>query len=122
MKKHFNENFEMFDARFPLGICGTCRRTLTDYANGKSRRTLPSMPNYTDIILPEKTRTNEDSCNCFVSLTGKYKGHSKIEKGKGHKNDSVRITTENGLYGSLKNVYLPKKIQVNDTLRSSISI
>ena len=80
------------------------------------------MPNYTHIILPKETRTDEDSCNCFVSLTGKYKGHSKIEKGKGHKNDSVRITTENGLYSSLKNVNLPKKVQVNDTLRSSISM
>ena len=91
IKKRVNENFEVSDSRFALGICGTCRPTLTVYGNGKSGRTLSSMPNYTDIILPNETRTNKDSFNCFVCLSGKYKSHPKIEKRKAHKNDSVLL-------------------------------
>ena len=45
------EQYDPMDPRFPNAICGTCRNTLADVANGKNNSSvLPKVFNYEIII------------------------------------------------------------------------
>lgn len=86
---HFNQN----DKRYPLAICGSCRLTLREYDKEIYNRQLPSMPNYTDIILQGTARSLE-SCNCYICLTARSSVHFKTQKGRGKfRNISNKIDT-----------------------------
>lgn len=63
-------------------------------------------------MLKKETRINRDFCNCYICLTGRYFGHTKTDKGKGHVRD-VRnvITATNGLYASSDVSKLKEKTQ-----------
>ena len=83
IKLYLCENFDITKSKFPLSICDTCRRSLNDRKKNVSKRPLPVMPNYQDIILPKNTRAHQDICNCYICLTGRYNAHEKIVKGRG---------------------------------------
>ncbi|KAL7297468.1 hypothetical protein TKK_0009838 [Trichogramma kaykai] len=71
------------------------------------------MPNYHDINLAKETRNM--SCNCYVCLTARFKGHTKVNKGKGHKRtfSAPKITKDNGLGGTMTNLRLGKGLPHN---------
>lgn len=91
IKEHINTNFQTSDSRFPLGICGTCRITLNEYKRKINTRDLPKMPHYEEIQLSKYTRANGTSCDCYICITAKLKGHSKVQIGRGHKRNAVNI-------------------------------
>lgn len=80
IKKHINKDFNLNDLKYPVSICRTCYLTLRDLKDGNSKRPLQSMPNYSDIVLPVNTRASKDTCNCYICITARYKGHIKIIK------------------------------------------
>lgn len=101
VKNFVNTNYDISDQRFPISICNTCRLALLDREKNNFKRHLQQMPNYEDLHLRKETRVNRDSCNCYICLTGRYFGHAKIDKGKGHvRNVSNAITTKNGLHAA----------------------
>lgn len=111
IKQFINQDFDVKNEKYPLSICPTCSTTLLDATKGKFQRPIQKMPNYTDMLLPKSTRTSsqeDTSCNCYICLTGRFKGHTKIQRGKGHKRDlknEIDVTT--GLYGASTNDSLP---------------
>ena len=40
IKKFLNPNYESSDSQFPLGICNTCRKTLSEYNENKKHLSL----------------------------------------------------------------------------------
>lgn len=106
VKKFGNKSFESFNSKFPLSLCTTCRVTLKEHEKNITKRPLPIMPNYEDIQLRKETRSsnsNDQFCYCYICLTARSQGHSKVIKGKGHirKNITTIINESNGLYGSI---------------------
>lgn len=57
---------------------------LLDHDKDNFKRPLQNMSNYEDLKLSKETRTNSDTCNCYICLTGRFTGHSKVQKGKGN--------------------------------------
>lgn len=109
IRKYINSNYDICDSKFPSGICTTCRLTLLEHENEINKRLLPKMPNYHEMILVKDTRSKNDYCNCFICVTGRYVGHSKIKKGKGHHRCMNNIiTSTTGLYGA-SNINKPIK-------------
>ena len=85
IQEFVNEKFITSDLKFPLSICNSCRNTLVEYEKKCFLRQLPTMPNYTDVYLLRETRSeNKTDCNCYICLTARYKGHKKVQKGRGH--------------------------------------
>lgn len=73
--KFINEDDDLNNKKFPLSTCRTCYLTLLDASKNIFTRPLPDLPNYISLILPKTTRTSSDSCNCYVYLAARYKGH-----------------------------------------------
>ena len=87
-----------------------CPLALYERENGKSNRPLLDMPIFENIVLPKATRGRDEICNCFICLTGRYKGHTKVIKGKGNvRSKSLDVNKESGLYGACSVSNLPKK-------------
>ncbi|XP_036327786.1 uncharacterized protein LOC118747296 [Rhagoletis pomonella] len=82
IKKYVSENFRLTNSKFPLGICGTCRRVLCDRDKDipNATRPLPNMPNYEDST--KETRTT--SCSCYIWLTARATSHPKVIQGRAH--------------------------------------
>lgn len=78
IKKFINKDYDLNNEKYPLSICRTCYHTLFDASNNIFTRPFPDMPDYNSLVLPKSTRTSMDSCNCYVCLTGRYKGHEKV--------------------------------------------
>lgn len=107
INKFLKQDFDVSDPKYPLSVCNTCRNILLDHEKGNVKRQLPIMPNYQDVTLPKETRSN-DSCNCYICLTGRYKGHIQVKKGRGHTRQlSNKIDESNGLNGSSSVSQLP---------------
>ena len=68
IKKFLNKDFSVQNEVFPTGICSTCRVTLQEYEKNTTKRTLPSMPNYSDIKLRKQTRSvnKNEFCQCYI--------------------------------------------------------
>ncbi|CAH1107748.1 unnamed protein product [Psylliodes chrysocephalus] len=112
VKKFVNPDYNLCDSKFPVSICDTCRRTLNDYDKNNSTRPLPKMPNYEDLLLPKATRTTQDTCNCYICLTGRFKAHTKIITGRGAmRNFETVIDSSNGLNGASRIDKLPCKMK-----------
>ena len=101
IKKFIKNDFNIEDSKFPLSICRTCYLTLLDCEKGLDNRPLQDFPNYEDILLPKETRFFKNTCNCFICITARFKGHIKTMKGKGHKRNLKKVILKsNGLYGN----------------------
>lgn len=123
IRKFVNEQFDIFNTKFPLSLCGTCRITLSEHENGKCTRPKPTMPNYEDIQLPKETRANNDICNCYLCITARYCGHQKAKVGRGLKRqESKVINASNGLYGASNTVNLSKIEEIKNEPRRSIHV
>lgn len=115
IQKFIDVNYSLSDGRYPLSICRTCYLTLDDAEKNIFKRPVQVMPDYQSITLPRDTRSSDDSCNCYICLTGRYKGHLKIETGRGHKrNLNNTISTSTGRYGASNISQLPKKALENN--------
>lgn len=112
IKEFVSVTYDIRDDKFPIGLCRTCYLTLLDAHKGIFERPMPKMPaEYRNIVLPKYTRENE-TCNCYICLTGRYQGHSKVIKGRNHKRTfEVVIDTPKGRYGGSNITSLPKKIK-----------
>ena len=73
------------------------------------------MLNYDDMILPKSTRLNETSCNCYICLTGRNKGHPKNR----HEVSEIKINA--GLLGASKVNAIPKIKSVQEKKPSVLS-
>ncbi|CAH1101843.1 unnamed protein product [Psylliodes chrysocephalus] len=109
IKQHINHQFDLSNSKFSVSICSTCRRTIMEREKGNLNRPLPTMPKYEDMHLAKETRTRTASdCNCSICLTTRFRGHSKIVKGKGNVRTFDTIIDQNcGLYGAASNPNLP---------------
>lgn len=75
------------------------------------------------MILLKQTRSKGSSCNCYIRLTGIFKGHLKIEKGKGHlRQISNHIDASNGICAASTITQLPSIQQVSKDSIKSIQI
>ena len=90
IKEFLDSDYCLENEVYPLSVCASCRNKLSKKAKGENVN-LPSLPNYSNIVLPKDTRIKNE-CNCFICLTGRHKGHvkRKVEE----------ITNENGKFGS----------------------
>ena len=72
-----NSAFDLSQPQFPLGICNSCRLSVSGKGTGK----LPTMPNYHDITLLKPTRHSEDQlCQCYICITARKEGGSNAQK------------------------------------------
>jgi hypothetical protein len=55
--------------------------------------------NHTDIALRKETRGYDGTCNCYICLTGRYRGHPRRKTNCGHNQGNYRkiIGSSNGL-------------------------
>lgn len=110
--KYFYPIFDKNNPVFPLSICSTCKIILNEHSPNQdeenkivSKRRLPTMPNFIDIVLPATTRgsdSDKKNCNCYVCLTARTTYHSKVIKGRGNERVQPVIDKTNGLYGASK--------------------
>lgn len=115
IQTHINNDYKLSDRRYPLSICRTCYLTLFDAEKQVFKRPFQVMPDYQSIVLPRELRTDDDLCNCYICLTGRYVGHVKPEVGKGHKrNLNNVISTPTGRYGASKISKIPKKSRIRN--------
>lgn len=112
IREYVNIHFNLNDRRFPIGICRTCSLTLSDANNKIFTRPMPRMPqSYEAIILPKATRGNPSTCNCYICLTARHKGHGKMPIGRGvQRTFNTVINTPNGRRGNSNISSLPKKV------------
>lgn len=105
--------YNLKNEKYPLAICGICYLTILDAGNNIFKRLIQVMPDYKSLVLPTNTRAIDDTCNCCICLTAKFKGHVTVKKGKGKKRHLNHvINTPRGRWGSSKIVTnLPKKIK-----------
>lgn len=99
IKLVLNESFNLEDDHFPLSLCINCKVAISNYkkkGNGK----IPKMPNFQEMILPKKTRS-DIVCFCYICLTGSNVGRPlKFVGGPGERKQEIFITAANGLYGA----------------------
>ncbi|CAH1111607.1 unnamed protein product [Psylliodes chrysocephalus] len=109
IKQHIDHQFNLSNSKFHVSICSTCRRTIMESKKSNPNRPLPTMPNYVDMHLAEETRTRTTSdWNCFIFLTARFRGHSKIVKGKSNVRTFDTIIGQNcGLHGAASYHDLP---------------
>ena len=103
IKELLNPEFDLSSQLFPTSQCSNCRLTLSSWAKGDRKRKLPYMPNFKDLVVRKKTRSDVP-CNCYICLTARYKGQKKAVIGRGNSTPSVEITESNGLHGSVEQV------------------
>ena len=100
IKKFINSDFNINNSKFPLSICKTCHVTMLDYEKGVYKRPIQDFPNYVDLVLSKETRSMKNTCNCYICMTARFKGHAKNTKGRGKKRNIKNvIDISNGLYG-----------------------
>lgn len=101
--KDFYPSYDSSNPAFPLCICTTCRLTLQEHNNNKTKRPIPVMPDYNKILLQHVTRkSNTVECSCYICLKARSKVHTKVVKGRGHtRSEPLDITKDNGLYAAL---------------------
>lgn len=117
IKKYSNPDYNLCNSNFPVSICDSCRRTLNSYDNNDTTRPLPKMPNYEDVLLPKATRSTQDTCNCYICLTGRFKGHAKTITGRGAiRSLETVIDNSNGLNGASKIDKLPCKLKIKQEI------
>lgn len=97
-----DKSYDLSNERYPLSICSSCRKTLSEHNKGVKNRTIQKMPNYADIILPKVTRSERNvDCECYICRTAQSTKHCKnnlLPTQKKHVNNY--IDKSNGLYGS----------------------
>lgn len=97
-----DESYDLHNERYPLSICSSCRKTLSEHNQGVKNRTIRNMPNYADIVLPKVTRSESNlDCECYICRTAQSTKHCKntlLPTQKKHLNN--HIDKSNGLYGS----------------------
>lgn len=109
--KYINSEYRLSDSRYPLSICRSCYLTLDDASKQVFKRPFQIMPDYSCIVLPKDTRSMGSQCNCYICLTGRYVGHPKIKKGRGHVRDiKININAKTGQYGASNIFELAKKV------------
>ena len=111
IKKFIYSNYSLNDARFPVSICNSRRVYIQECNQNIFRRTLKKIPNYEEILLSKKIRpvTGEAVvCNCYICLTGRFKGHTKNFKKK-----SNYINSTNGIFGSSNSTVKQKPVENN---------
>lgn len=126
IKSHVNKNYTLDDERFPLSICGTCQTILFEHEKKNKTRLLPVMPNYEDILLNKITRNqlqnNDNTCNCYICITGSSKIHTKTSIGRGHCKEPIVIGENNGLYSNKQKVNNTHTLDSQPTNKKSVSI
>lgn len=101
IKKYIHSDYNLSDSRYPLCICRSCYLTLDDAEKDVFKRPFQVMPDYSCIVLPKDTRSKNPVCNCYICLTGRFVGHPKTEKGRGHsRNLKNVINARTGQYGA----------------------
>lgn len=82
IQKFINPNFLTSNSKYPLSICTNCRKMLAEHDQSNFHRSLKTMPDYEEIVLPRKTRSTDDNatCQCYICLTGRHKGLIKFIK------------------------------------------
>ena len=123
IKKHVHEKFDVSNSKFPVSICSTCRKSIMEREKGSKTRPFPTMPNYEDVQLAKETRSTS-ACNCYICLTARFKGHSKVVKGKGHiRSFHTRIDENNGLHSAAPNTQIPSTYgQSNKEKRTTMNL
>ena len=100
VKQYSNQDFDINGQKYPKSLCSSCRLSLSCIHLGSNKRVLPEMPNYLylDSLLPRPTisRDEEDSCNCYICITGRNKAPRYANKGRGCKKTTVVIYKNNG--------------------------
>ena len=85
------KNYSLENPHLPSGICNSCRRTLSEYKNGNTKRTLPVITDYNP-----GTRVltcGQSVCPCCICEVAKSHGHAarslKKRKGRPPLNGSI---------------------------------
>ena len=113
IKDNINPEFDIDDPKFPIGLCGGCRKRLSQIKKGISVK-LPSMPNYEECLLPKPTRSQSNpQCFCFICLTARdkrpFRNFNKGGRGKTYVNE-VTIDSETGMFGAMFNDTSPDPV------------
>ena len=80
IKEFLDSDYCLENEVYPLSVCASCRNKLSKKAEGENVN-LPSLPNYSSIVLPKDTRVKNE-CNCFICLTSRHKGQNNQEEKK----------------------------------------
>lgn len=120
IEKFLLADFDVSNDKFPVSVCKTCRITLLDAEKGIFNRPFQNMPNYKDLVLPRDTRVGKYTCNCYICLRARFKGHQKAIVGRGKKRSlDNTINKSNGLYRSSTTEQLPVSSVETDTSKVS---
>ena len=100
VKQYSNQDFDINGQKCPKSLFTSCRLSLSSTHEGSNKRALLGMPNclYLDSMLPRLTisRDEEDSCNCYICITGWKKAQKCAIKGQGSKKTTHVIYENNG--------------------------
>ncbi|KAJ8685865.1 hypothetical protein QAD02_021658 [Eretmocerus hayati] len=78
IEEFVKEDFNLMNPKTTLSICASCRVALQERCKNILKRLLQVMPNYDEIVLPKKTKSSDDTCDChFICTKGRLKGHGK---------------------------------------------
>ena len=106
IKKYLTDDFDIQNSVFPRAICNGCRlKFLVVERDEAQAKILPTMPNYSDLVLPRPLRSVDDpSCFCYICITSRQLGRRQglaHKGGRGKTTENVpKITVGHGLFGS----------------------